>query len=802
MKLTTALLSCLSLASAPLASAATEGYAYTDESTGIKFWQMSVATTNTAGGFEFGLALPDKANAGSNDEYIGRLVGSRIKGAGWSGLSHAGGMTSSLLLIAWADGDDTVRTSFRYATGYTEPKAYTGNATLSPISHKINDTNFELIYRCQWCWFWDQDGSTGSQPPTGQSEVIGWAQSVDNPSPVSDDSGTIQQHNNGMGQFGLPVASARNAEYTKWASKATPAPTATQSQAASSTGTAACSATNAPNTTYDYIVVGAGAAGIPLADKLSESGKSVLLIERGPPSSGRWVNSGSNSSSNSSDPYDNWRPSWLSGTNLTRFDVPGLINSIWSDSANIACTDFDQMAGCVLGGGTAINSALWWKAPDADWDTNFPTGWKAADMSAAVDRVFERIPSSYATSMDGKLHEQQGFQVVRGALAAGGWKQVEANDVPNNKNHSFSLTPYAFSHGERGGPMATYLVSANARKNFKMVLNTSVRRVVRKGGRVTGVEVESNGSGGLCGTINVTPSSGRVILSAGAFGTPKILFRSGIGPETQLQVVNGSETDGATMISQDQWIKLPVGQNLNDHVNTDLVFSHKNVTQYNWNGCWEAPVAADKSSYLNGRTGMLAQASPNIGPIAWDEITGSDGVTRQIQWTTHIEGSTRNAFTVSQYLGRGTTSRGVLTIDSGLSMTVSTKPWLRTDEDKAAVIQGVENLLAAMKKDPGITWISPAANTTAEAFVNSAAVTSSKRTANHWVGTAKMGTDSGLQNGTSVVDTDTKVYGTDNLYVVDASIFPNIGSTNPSALIVAVAEKAAEKLLQAGSSKA
>ncbi|KAK8229049.1 cellobiose dehydrogenase [Phyllosticta capitalensis] len=795
MKLTTVLTSVLSFA-APLVSAATEGYAYTDETTGIKFWQISIATSNTAGGFEFGFALPDKANAGNNDEYIGRIVGSRIKKAGWSGVSHAGGMTSSLLLLAWAD-DESVRTSFRYATGYTTPKAYTGNATLSPISHTVNDTNFELIYRCQWCWFWDQDGSAGSQPPTGESEVIGWAQSVDNPSPVSSESGTIEQHSNGMGQFGLPVASARNADYTNWVSKATVAPTATatQSQTVSATATSACSATNAPNTTYDYIVVGAGAAGIPLADKLSEAGKSVLLVERGPPSSGRWV-------SNGSDPFDNWRPEWLSGTNLTRFDVPGLINAIWSDSANIACTDFDQMAGCILGGGTAINSALWWKAPDADWDTNFPTGWKAADMSAAVERVFDRIPSSYTTSMDGKLYQQQGFQVVQGALAAAGWMQVVANDVPNNKNHSFSLTPYAFSHGERGGPMATYLVSANSRKNFKMVLNTSVRRVVRKGGRVTGVEVESNGSGGLCGTINVTPSSGRVILSAGTFGTPKILFRSGIGPEAQLKVVNGSETDGATMISQDQWIELPVGQNLNDHVNTNMVFSHKNVTQYKWDGCWDSPVAADKSSYLNGRTGMLAQASPNIGPIAWDEITGSDGIARQIQWTTHIEGSTEHAFTISQNLGRGTTSRGVLTIDSGLSMTVSTKPWLRTDEDKAAVVQGVKNMLAALKKDPGITWISPAANTTAEAFVKSAAVTSSKRTSNHWVGTAKMGTDSGLENGSSVVDTNTKVYGTDNLYVVDASIFPNIGSTNPSALIVAVAEKAAEKLLQAASSKA
>lgn len=58
-----------------------------------------------------------------------------------------------------------------------------------------------------------------------------------------------------------------------------------------------------------------------------------------------------------------------------------------------------------------------------------------------------------------------------------------------------------------------------------------------------------------------------------------------------------------------------------------------------------------------------------------------------------------------------------------------------------------------------------------------------------------MGTDSGLNGGTAVVDTDTLVYGTDNLHVVDASIFPGIMTTNPSALIVAVAERASERIL-------
>lgn len=70
------------------------------------------------------------------------------------------------------------------------------------------------------------------------------------------------------------------------------------------------------------------------------------------------------------------------------------------------------------------------------------------------------------------------------------------------------------------------------------------------------------------------------------------------------------------------------------------------------------------------------------------------------------------------------------------------------------------------------------------------------RRANHWMGTAKMGTDDGRKDGGSaVVDLDTRVYGTDNLFVVDASIFPGMTTTNPSAYIVIAAERASERIL-------
>lgn len=61
---------------------------------------------------------------------------------------------------------------------------------------------------------------------------------------------------------------------------------------------------------WDAIVVGAGTAGIIVADRLSEAGKKTLLLETGGPSYG--ITGGTE------------KPDWLAGTNLSRVDVPGL----------------------------------------------------------------------------------------------------------------------------------------------------------------------------------------------------------------------------------------------------------------------------------------------------------------------------------------------------------------------------------------------------------------------------------------------------------------------------------------------
>ena len=270
---------------------------------------------------------------------------------------------------------------------------------------------------------------------------------------------------------------------------------------------------------------------------------------------------------------------------------------------------------------------------------NFPSGWKSSDMSAAVSRVFSRIPGTELPSMDGKEYLPQGYNLIGTALKNAGWANVSANSVPDSKNRTFTRGPFMYINGERGGPLATYLTTAIARKNFKLIMNTDVKRVIRTSGHVTGVEVATYASGGYSGVVNLTPNTGRVVLSAGTFGSPRIMFRSGIGPTDQLTIVKGSALDSKTMINSTQWMNLPVGYNLDDHVNTDIVILHPNVTFYDFYAAYDSPIAADKNSYLKSRTGILAQSAPNINPLFFESIYGGDGITRQLEWTSRCEGS-------------------------------------------------------------------------------------------------------------------------------------------------------------------
>lgn len=171
-------------------------------------------------------------------------------------------------------------------SAYQAPVLYNGTAKLTQIYTYVNATNWVMVYRCQRCLIFDDPSQTSFNTSTTQGKFEqGWAQSYAPPyDPTNADSG-FSQHNNGMGEFVIQVASATQASYSKWATLTATATAVT----GSATSTTAYSSIAVPTgTTYDYVVIGGGAGGIPLADKLSQAGKSVLLIEKGVASSARW----------------------------------------------------------------------------------------------------------------------------------------------------------------------------------------------------------------------------------------------------------------------------------------------------------------------------------------------------------------------------------------------------------------------------------------------------------------------------------------------------------------------------------
>jgi cellobiose dehydrogenase (acceptor) len=185
---------------------------------------------------------------------------------------------------------------------------YKGTAKVTPIYSKVNSTYYKFIYRCQNCLIFDDPSQPSFNTSTSQGTFEqGWAQSTVFPTDKSNPDSSVTQHGNGMGEFQIVVSKAANSAYAKWAglsstsssSSASTTPTGsstttTSSSVAATTTTASATPTTfkgipVPSaTSYDYVVVGGGAAGIPIADKLSAAGHSVLLIEKVGASSARW----------------------------------------------------------------------------------------------------------------------------------------------------------------------------------------------------------------------------------------------------------------------------------------------------------------------------------------------------------------------------------------------------------------------------------------------------------------------------------------------------------------------------------
>lgn len=732
---------------------------WTDTTTGIDF---SYYQTD---GIAWGIAMPETYTG----DFIGYLAADTIDG--YAAMSMTGAMENALLICAWANGDEIVA-SLRQATAYSNPPEITNSSMgIYEISTgtSVNSTGWSFTFLCKGC----ATGTSISFGATDDEKVFGYALSTTALTDTTSSDATLNFHSDAYGEYAHSLSDAKSADYATWAKLASTTNAADASGSSSSSSSGSNSTANAgssnttttattSNSTYDYIVAGAGPAGIMVAERLVESGASVLLLERG----------GDSTYSTGGDATMSYNDT------VTQYDVPGMAYYLTSASESSYCSDTAGMAGCLMGGSASVNAMMYVKPAEHDFE-NWPAGWNWADVSASADSLYERSPGYILANGTGV--DQEAFTVMSGFLSDNGFTQTDALANPNEKEAVFSHPPWLIRNGLRGGAVHDYLPLAQAKSNFKLSKNTQLIRVVRTNTTATGVEVElSSGSRQI---INLN-SGGSVILAGGAMSTPRMLINSGIGPKAQIQTVQSGSVS-VTLPDEAEWIELPVGKYIQDHPIFTVKLTTKDSLYALDSTAFTSPNTSCANAYNEHSTGLLAQSGQRIN--FWTTTSANDSSTYYVQGTVYAPSN--NTIKIKVYLTHGITSTGVLEVTSQGATTFSTTPYLQTTADRSAITNFMNKLISMVGTD----------DSPFEAVTSTAAeliATDNISEGDHYVGSARMGASN---DGTSVVGTDLKVWGTDNIYVVDASMHPDLPTGNTQAIVMVAAEHAASVILNGAS---
>lgn len=447
--------------------------------------------------------------------------------------------------------------------------------------------------------------------------------------------------------------------------------------------------------------------------------------------------------------------------------------------------------GCTVGGNSAINAGLYFQPPSSDWDDYHPEGWHSADVEAATKRLLERQPAVTDYFSDGKTYVEDIQDAVKSWLVDGaGYEDVSFADEPDKKEKAYGRPVFNYIDGQRGGPVRTYLQTALSRKNFHMSTGVKVKHINHEGGNASGVEVESNKG---TQSIQLAPG-GRVVVSGGALQSPQLLMHSGIGPEETLKKMAENSFSPYT---ESTWVVQPaIGEGLFDNPNTFIQLSSPAIQSYNYE--YEDIPQEDKDLYLNSRSGHYSFASE--AAAFWTYMPHDDGTRSGVQGTISSTGyanyTDEHTITLNVYGTSGMLSSGrvQLSDDGKFVASASSDVYYSDPRDAKAIAAFVHDIFQALPDSTpespaaeGLTPLNIARDATVEDIEKYITTPSDFAVGqvNHWSSSCRIG---------KCVDADTKVIGTENVHVIDASILAPM-TVNPQFAVMVAGEKGAERII-------